>query len=482
VGATAAPAPPQTFSAAAGASGVEYNFDRKPGLAPVGNVIHGATPYATSTLTDAASQAQATFVYVGAFQTVPDLICTAAVDDAGKSYCAHFDNPATGTFPPDYPLDASAKYPDHQTDDATFSSQNKTVGGGGAPLTAQVGRIHAEAKALSAEADSRSGTTSFLTALIKTGSATSTTTQSINKDGAVVSVADSLVSNISLVKLIHIDSVHSRTTVVYDGVHKPKVTASTVVNGASALGLPITIDAGGVHVASTTNKQALDVLNKQLNFLLNGNYTTVSVAQPTNTEGDHSVHPVAGGLILSYDNTISGAPKPPTLPEEIPFCSDIIKNIRKSQLGQNFDPLFAGLPLNLCAPPVPLNPNGHYFGTATIASAGTLVSANTFALGGIGGGGLDTFIPGGPTTTFVPGTTGTSGTPGTSGLPGTAGTGGVLNPPPDVAGNSAVGYIEDFGDAAKRLKYLFPAFLLAVIGFLAGRVGGAPARLPRGVT
>jgi hypothetical protein len=45
-----------------------------------------------------------------------------------------------------------------------------------------------------------------------------------------------------------------------------------------------------------------------------------------------------------------------------------------------------------------------------------------------------------------------------------------------------VGYLENLGDAAKRLKYLFPALLLAVIGVLAGRIGRAPARLPRAST
>lgn len=482
-GANAAAAPPQTFSAIAGASGVEYNFDRKPGLAPVGNLIHGATPYATSTLADATSQAQATFVYLGAFQTLPDLICTAAVDEAGKSYCANFDNPATGTFPPDYPLDASAKYPDHQTDDATFSSQNRTVGGGGAPLTAKVGRIHAEAKALSAGADSRSSSTKFLAGLINTGSSTTTTSQRIDKAGAVVSTADSLVSDISLVKLVHIDSVHSKTTVIYDGVHKPKVTASTTVSGASALGIPLRLDGDGLHVASNHNKQVLKILNEQLNFLLNGNYTKISVAGATNTVGDHSVHPVAGGVTVSYDNTVAGAPKPPTLPAEIPYCSKIIEEIRKSQLGLVFDPLFAGVPVNFCAPPTPLNPNGRYYGTMTIANAGTLVSAASFSLGGDPGSGFDgTTTPGsGPSTTFVPGTTGTSGTPGTSGVPGSDGAG-DQEVSPQLADNNAVGYLEDFGNAAQRLKYLFPAFLLAVLGFLAGRVGRAPARLPNGVT
>jgi hypothetical protein len=64
-----------------------------------------------------------------------------------------------------------------------------------------------------------------------------------------------------------------------------------------------------------------------------------------------------------------------------------------------------------------------------------------------------------------------------------AGTSGGQNPNPNVAGPGGGGggsfALENFSDVAKRLKYLFPALLLGVVGFLAGRIGRPPARLPR---
>jgi hypothetical protein len=269
--------------------------------------------------------------------------------------------------------------------------------------------------------------------------------------------------------------VHSITTVVYDGKNAPKRTAETTVSGVDVLGLAAKIDPKGIHIASTSNKQVLDILNEQLNFLLGVNGFKVQAVGSSLTGGDHAYGAQAGGLLMTYDNTVSGVPQSPTIPP-IPFCKEILAG----PIGGALDPILSQVPADLCTPPAPPNVNGHYFGTAQIGAAGTVVSAADFDFVGTSGGAFPTtYTPGtNPTTTFVPGTPGTPGTAGTPGLdPGTTGT--PQNPSvaaPGAFGNA--GFVEDLGDAAKRLKYLFPALLLSIIGILAGRLTPAPPRLP----
>jgi hypothetical protein len=469
----AAGTPPASFGATSAASGVEYSFDKRPQPTPVSDMIHGASPFATSVLAGVgSSSAEAASVYLGGIQGIPQLICTAAGGDANGAYCDQF--PPPGTFPPPYPFDAYAQYPNTKTSDATLSNK-QTVGVPGAPLNATVGRTHAEAQELSAAANSTVSSSTFLNGVARTGSSVSTTSQSVDSAGAIVSKADTLVKDISIANLIKIGSVHSTVTVIYDGKAKPKVTLVTTISQASANKIGITIDQTGIHVASANTKQVQDILNQQLNYLLGASGFTFQVLSATSAFADHTVNAQSGGLLVSYDNIVSGVPESPAL-KDIPFCTKILK---AKLLKPLTDPL-AQVPVNFCTPPAPPNPNGRYIGSITFGRAGTLVNASTFDLTGIGNVPLPNGgFPGtGSTTTLTPGTPGTSGTPG---IPGTSGTAPQVAPTtgnPQIA--TGVGFVEDLGDVAKRLKYLFPALLLAVIGVLAGRLGPAPARLPGG--
>jgi hypothetical protein len=479
VGAQAAAAPPQTFSASAGASGVEYSFDRKPGLSQVSDTVHGAAPRASSTLGGGGvSVAQANSVFLGGVEGVPGLICIAAADPQGNSPCSSI--PPEGTFPPAFPFEAKAEFPSHPVGDATFHN-NQTIGGGGAPLTAHAGITHAEAHELAASAQAVSSSSTFVSGLVNTGSARATTSQFINTAGAVVSKAESLVNDIDIVKLIHIGSVHSATIVTYDGNRRPVTQTYTKVSDASVLGLPATIDEKGIHVGGSSNAQVLKILNEQLNYLLNSNYTTVQVIGATTEPGEHSIRTQAGGLQLSFDDTVSGVPKPPPS-KNIPYCTQLQDKFLQTPLGKALNPILSQVPVVLCTPPAPPDANARYFGTVQIAGVGDLVSAASYSFDtGVPPDGLGGLPGGSGTTTVVPGTAGTSGTPGTAGTPGTS-PDVAPNQNPQLAGSDGVGYVENLGDAAKKLKYLFPAFLLAVIGVLAGRIGKAPARLPRAVS
>jgi hypothetical protein len=125
-----------------------------------------------------------------------------------------------------------------------------------------------------------------------------------------------------------------------------------------------------------------------------------------------------------------------------------------------------------------------------VGSVGSLLTAVHLNFGGGGfpnpqppgpnqPGGPTVGNPGGTTTT-VPGSN--SGVPGIgTGSTGGGSTGGSAQPPivSNPQNTQAAGFAEDLSGVSRRLKFLFPAFLLAIVGILAGRFGRAPARLPR---
>ena len=463
----ALPTPPDAYGAQAEAAGVEYSLDRRPGFAQVPDVIHGATPRAASSIGNGpASEAQANSIYFGGLEAIPGLVCLAGLP-CGKI-------PAPGGFPPPFPTEAHAQYPTPKTSDATV--HGKPVGPPGAPLTFYPGNIHAEAGELSNSGTASNASSTFFKHSLDTGSSVSRTTNSINSKGAVVGTAESTVNDINIANgLIHIGAVHSFVSITYDGSKKPTIQSSTTVSGVSVLGLPATIDQNGIRISSASNKTALKVLNEQLNFLLNSSYITVALLAPTANHTEHAYQQGAGGLLISFDDTVSGVPNPPPVEATlIPYC-DLLLNPLQNFFDKN------GIPIVLCAPPPPPDVNARYFGTVLLGGAGVInAAANdkfTFPMPSLGSlGGLGS----GPTSSFV------AGTPGTQGIAG-SGAGLGANPPPNVAQNpqmgpsAAAGFLENFGDAATRLKYLFPALLLAVVGVLAGRIGRAPARLPTSV-
>jgi hypothetical protein len=470
-----ATAPPQVFTSMATAEGVTYDFDRNPQISQVAGATAGAAPHATSTLAAGSGGiAQAASVYLGGLEGVPDLICTAAADSNGNSFCSSIPAPKPGDFPPPFPFEANAQYPSNPTADATV--HGSTIGGKGAPLAVTPQTAHAVAHLLDASATAVSSSSTFGNGVVSTGAGSTVTTQAINAAGAVVTTAETIVHNVSIVNLVKIGTVHTIIKVVYDGVKKPTVTASTTVSGASVLGLPAAIDQSGIHIVGQTNKTVLAQLNEQLAFLLQGDYTTMSLVGVSKTPGDHKVQVQGGGLLVSYTDNVSGVPRPPPS-QDIPHCEDFIKK----RVPKPIQDGLSQLPANLCSPPQPPDPNADYFGVANIGSAGVLVMAQNYNynFGGVGGGLLPGGGPiGGPGSQFVPGTAAVPGTSGTPGLTGSPGEAPQLAGPDQSTGSRAAAYVEDLSGVAGKLKYLFPALLLAVIGILAGRVVRAPARLP----
>jgi hypothetical protein len=474
-GARAASAP-STFNAASTAVGVEYSFDRKPGLSQLDDPVHGASPRGTSTLgVGGVSEARASSVYLGGIEGLPGLLCLAGVP------CSSFPVPSSlGGFPPQFPFEANAQYPSVQSADATF--HGSTVGGSGAPLAAHPATTHAEAHLLSALTDASISSSQFLGTTLKTGSSTTTTSQSINSAGAVVTKAEAVVNNVDILSIpkvgpfIHIGAVHSVVTITYDGVKKPTIVNQTTVSGVRVAGsLDASIDQNGIHIVNQSNRSVQDQLNKQLEFLLSANYMTISVVGgATQTPDSHTINSQSGSLLLTFNDTVSGAPKAPPV-TDIPGCKLL------DPLQKFFDK--NEIPVVLCTPPAPPDVNAQYFGTANIGSVGAIMNAANYSfLSQVPGANLGGQFPssGGPTSTFVPGTAGSLGTSGTPSLG--AGTGPNTASPQIAGSGRAVGFVENFGDAAKRLKYLFPALLLAAVGVLAGRIGRAPARLPRAST
>ncbi|MFL6239723.1 MAG: hypothetical protein ACJ735_09585 [Actinomycetes bacterium] len=469
----AAATPPTIYSMNADAAGINYTVDKNPGLAAVQGIAQASLPRADSTLlAGGSSAALADAAYPGTAQGVPDLLCgQVSLPDQFppplRQPCDTIDTPAPDAigFPPKQPVEASAQNPTQTDDKATLNGP--TIGGHGA-VTAAVGTIEAHAHDTSSSGIAHLGSTLLgpsAAAQVRTGAVHTTTNTVVDSKGRVVSTADSLVQDITVLAAIHIGSVHSMAQVINDGHHAPVVNTSTTVSGVTVGGQQAAIDQNGIRIVSADDKgKSLKTVNEQLAQLFAQDGISFKVLQPfVSRDNAHSASTRAGGLVITFSFPLQQPIHPNTPP--IPGC---------------IWPLPPAIPANPCTG-VQEDPNGLYFGTVNIASAGVQNTGSffsfTFNPGGIGPLGPTTTGTG-PTTTFTPGTAGTPGTPGTAGTPGSpsvAPPGGGQN---SQLGSNPVGFVENLGDVAGRLKYLFPALLLAVIGVLAGRIGRAPARLP----
>jgi hypothetical protein len=462
-GANAAATPPTTYSLDASASGVDYTVDRNPGFSAVQGVTSAMSPRAASVLGGNSSNALADAVYPGTAQGVPDLLCGQVKDPNGNYPCYQVPAPSQVGFPPKNPVEATAQYPT-QPDSKSLVSP-PALGAKGSAVHVNAGQVEAHAHATTSSAIANTTSSSLGTKQLLTGAVRTSTSTFVDAKGRVISRAESLVQDIRVKGVVKIGAVKSIAEIINDGKHKPTVNTSTTVSGVTVAGQPAVIDDKGIRITKATDDKGktLTQINQQLaeQFASSGLY--FYVVKPTVSYEGTSAAAHASGLVIKFNWQLTQPFNPDFT---IPGCKNP----------------FAGPPFNGALPVDPcsgaqLNPNGNYFGTVDVAAAGVGNSAAFISFdlggGGLGGGGLGG--TGGPTTTVVPGT---SGTPGTAGTPGIAGTPGTQPGPQIAGGQQAVGFVEDLSDVAQRLKYLFPALLLGVLGFIAGRVGRAPARLP----
>ncbi len=183
---------------------------------------------------------------------------------------------------PEYPIQASARYPDKPYTATAQGDTNGTF-------------MKAEALGLDVRGTARS-VPQPAPGQVEIGAVTSVSTATVTKDVAV-GTSVSKVTDIDLLGVIHIGSVSTTVTTTSDG-KKPTSTGSTVVTGLTIAGQGFSVDDKGVHLAGQS--QALPPLAAEQ--LKATGITIEGITQERNTSGDTASR-VAKGLRITVDTT-----------------------------------------------------------------------------------------------------------------------------------------------------------------------------------
>lgn len=446
------------FSGTASATGVRMAIDTNPPAIPVSDAFDVQVPGGVSQLTSTGTaKASASLASPGNSGSGIALICTA--DPRAGQLCQGINSATSqtpiGPFPPDFPLTATASYPENGGKPVTAAVSSPPLGAGAfkaqpASATALAGPTEVSTQSGVGSASLAAGTPLAMTS----GTATETTHQTI-ADGKLTVTANSTVKNITIGGVIHIDQITSIATASNDGQGHTTKTGSVTASGVTVAGQPASIDNTGIHLGSQGDKGLLgQTVSKTLQQVLSSQGFTIQLLGLDTTSSQDSVSADVGGLVIQFKRTVTGLPNPNQyLPVCLPAPSDCVLT--------------------------PPDPNADYIGTVAFGQASATAYATpapTFDFGSFGFGNLAGTPSTGPTTTFMPGT---PGTPGTPGMPGLAPNG---VPNPLVAGAQKSEYV-NAGNLLKgtsdRMKLVFPALFLAALGALAGGVFRYPSRLPR---
>jgi hypothetical protein len=313
---------PDSFGGDATASAFQFLADRNPQPTPVSDVFHADLPYATTSMDSSGSlTAEAAALYPGSgFLGAPGLLCQFGA-------CLPI---------PRYPVIASASYPTKPADSADAPPAGSTFQQG--PLTVAPSVTTAKATADKVEAATEAGTTG-VEGVVRAGSSSSHSTQRFEGSTLVVT-ADSAVNGLDIGGgQLHIDHVRSEATARVDGAKVTLAAAKTTVSGATAGGVPVTIDSTGVHVAGQGDGGALQGGVNTALAALDASGIKVRLLTPSKLAKAGTAAASTGGLLISFAQTVS-APNPPPNP--------------------------------LPAPP---SGNGDYTGSVTVAGAGVTAFA-----------------------------------------------------------------------------------------------------------
>ena len=379
-------------------------------------LVNARSPFATSRFeTGSTSIAKASMLNPGLAVTGIATICAVGLP------CDQIPN-----FPPPYPLMADASYP--LATDAVAQITGGALSLGALLTQSGDARAHAGRDKVTADATAAGGTVGpGVVPLVKIGNATATNDLSFADDGTLVATALAAVSDISILGVLHIDSIETRSIsrANADGTKVNDVHFD--IGGATLAGTPVTIGADGIAIGGPP--QGGDVFSKigqTLTPLLTGFRGKVRALGTSDKVDDAGATASATGIAIDlFPNIDTVAGVSPTV---------------TVLLG------FAG--------------SHSYAFNAPLSTGGTSVTGT----GSTGG------------------TSGTEGTSGTAGRPGTAGT----NVPGTVGSGGPGSLIEEVvtsllsGAAADRLKFFYLAWTLSMIGLALGsRL--KPARLNGGL-
>jgi hypothetical protein len=151
------------------------------------------------------------------------------------------------------------------------------------------------------------------------GASTSTSTTSI-KTGTAVAESVSRLSDIILAAgVIRIESIVSHAKAVSDGT-TGDANGSTAVTGLTIAGFPVSVSSEGASIAGQINVpnplgQAIDPVNAALKTL----GVTIGLSKPLVTKEGAKGEVVAGGLILTFDNSVVLNNIPPEVKGNFPI-------------------------------------------------------------------------------------------------------------------------------------------------------------------
>jgi hypothetical protein len=323
-GSAADAARPESFGGAATASSLHYAADRNPQPTPVSDAFHAEVPYATTSFdSSGTASATAASLYPGAGPLgVPALLC-----QFDANVCKIIKQV------PRYPFIATAEYPTKPDDAATL--QSGTIKQDPLFVTPQETVAHADENVVEARTETGGA---GIAGAISVGSAVSHSKQAFEGSTLVVS-AESVVRNLDLGGgQLHIDNVRSIATGKVNGGTVTEASATTTVSGATAGGVPVTIDSDGVHVAGNGDGGAANAAVNTALGVLDASGIQVRLLTPNKLIKGGGAAASTGGLLISMRGTVA-LPNPPPVP---------------------LPPQFPGIPAY----------NGDYFGSVTVAGAG----------------------------------------------------------------------------------------------------------------
>jgi hypothetical protein len=310
---------PDSYGGESTASSVHVTADRDPQPTPVTDLFHAEIPFATTSLDSSGSaSARATALYPGAgLLGVPGLLCQAG---------------ACLPIPTDYPLMATASYPTSR--DATAQTSPGTIEQD--PLSVEPGLTVAHADPNRVEASARAVGVG-VSGVVRADQVFSHSKQAF-EGATLVTTADSTILGLDLGGgQLHIDKLFSVATARVNGSDVTTSSATTTVSGATAGGVPVTIDSTGIHVAGNGDGGALQTQVNTALAALDASGIQVRMLQDTKQAKDHAASAATGGLLVTFAQTVS-LPAVPIPPNPIPG-----------------------------GPP---NPNGTYVGSVTVGGAG----------------------------------------------------------------------------------------------------------------
>lgn len=298
-----APAPGASAAGAVDASGTTIAsalggfLEPRPGFIVVQDLVHPELAWVTTAFaTSGGSTARAASYYPGEGPlAVPGLACSASPE-----LCQSVP-------PPDYPLLAQASHPTKPEASATVSGEPQTVG----PLATTPGVVSAAADDKGARAVAVADAVAL--APISVAAVRSSSSQ-VLEDGVLVMRSEVVLSGVDVAGALQMDQVRSVALVRVPPGAPAEGSAQTVVSGATAGGVPVTISAAGIEVQGQGDGGAVGTAAQDVLGQLAAAGVEARALPPAATLEPGKGAASTGGLLISFSRDVEGVALPPPAP------------------------------------------------------------------------------------------------------------------------------------------------------------------------